>query len=532
MALNIKTIQQVAAFMADSLIQAANNNEPDTSKHIDPSIRNSLIRSIVLALSGGIDDNNRGIRKTEKEIFPGTAGEQGLLIDWGVEFGINRNQPFKANGKIIFSGTVGGIIPISTPLQRANSVQYTTLSQVTIAEQTINVLSITRSGSTATLKTVDDHNLATGFVIDSIQGAVETEYNVSTTTITVTDNRTLTYTVSGTPSSPATGTITLTYTGASVNVIAALEGANGNADSGTQITLLSPIIDVDNTSLVTFDGLVGGLDIETIEALRGRIQERTSNLVNVFAAKGLESFIKEEIDGATRVFVQESFAPTKTVSLTSLTTDSAGVATAAPALPITDFINGSFITITGANESDLNVISKAAFQRPDDKIVFAIDIASSITGTGSISISYSTVPAGRVVIYPLFDNQINIIPSGQQVNDVKNIIIDPNNEVKPANTPDEFVIVKSAIAVLVPITFSSLSPNTTDMRNAISANLDGFFRNDTVLGQGLSLEQINNIIFTTTDSNGNTPVFDLSSPSGDTSIDDGEIATLGTVTFP
>lgn len=532
MALSIKTIQQIAAFIADSLIQAVNNNEPDTTKHIDPSIRNSLIRGLVLALTAGIDDNNRNIRKTEKEIFPGTATEQGLLIDWGVLFGVNRNQPFKATGKIIFSGTVGGIIPISTPLQRANSVQYITLSQTTIAAQTINVLSITRSGSTATLKTVDDHNLATGFVIDSIQGADQTEYNVTTATIAVIDNRTLTYTVSGTPVSPATGTITLTYTGASVDIEAVEEGADGNADSGTQLTLISPIVDVDNTSLVTSDGLVGGLDIEIIEALRARIQERTANLVNVFAAKGLEAFIKEEIDGATRVFVQDSFAPTKTVALTSLTTDSAGVATADPTLPITDFINGSFITITGANESDLNVINKAAFQRVDGKITFSIDIASSITGTGSISISYSTVPAGRVVIYPLFDNQVNIIPSGQQVNDVKDAIIDPNNEVKPANTPDEFVIVKSAIAVPVTITFSSLSPNTTDMRSAISANLDGFFRNDTVLGQDISLEQVNNIIFTTTDSNGNTPTFDLSLPSGDTAIDDGEIGTLGTITYP
>ena len=532
MALEIKTIQQVAAFIIDSLIQAVNNNEPDTTKHIDPSIRNSLIRGLVLALTAGIDDINRNIRKVEKEIFPENAGEQGLLIDWGVLFGINRNQPFKANGKIIFSGTVGGIIPISTLLQRANNIQYTTLSQVTITQQTINVLSITRSGSTATLTTVDDHNLATGFVIDSIQGADQTEYNVTNSTITATGNRTLTYTVSGTPVSPATGTITLTFTGASVNVNAVEEGADGNADSGTQLTLISPLVDVDNTSLVTFDGLVGGLDIETIEALRARIQERTSNLVNVFAAKGLEAFIKEEIDGATRVFVQDSFAPTKTVSLTSLTTDSAGVATADPALPITDFINGSFVTITGANEPDLNIVKNAAFQRVDGKIVFSIDIASSITGTGSISISYSTVPPGRVVIYPLFDNQVNIIPSGQQVNDVKNVIIDPDNEVKPANTPDEFVIVKSAIAVPVAITFTSLSPNTTDMRDAISANLDGFFRNDTVLGQDMSLEQINNIIFTTTDSNGNTPIFELSLPSGDTAIDDGEIGTLGTVTFP
>ena len=168
MALSIKTIEQLAAFIIDSLIQGVNNNEADTSKHIDPSIRNSLIRGLALALTAGVDDNNRNIRKTELEIFPGTAGEKGLLIPWGVLFGINRNQPFKATGKTVFSGTVGGIIPISTLIQRANSIQYVALEEVSILEQTINVSSITRSGSTATLITVDDHNLGTGFVIDLI----------------------------------------------------------------------------------------------------------------------------------------------------------------------------------------------------------------------------------------------------------------------------------------------------------------------------------------------------------------------------
>lgn len=531
MTLNIKTIAEQAAFMIDAVIQAVNNNEPDTTKHIDPSIRNSLIRSFILSLAAGIDDNNRNIKTVEKEIFPGTSTENGLLIDWGVLFGINRNQPFKASGKIVFSGTVGGTIPISTLLQRANAVQYTTLSAAVIALQTINVASITRSGSIATLTTVDDHNLATGFVIDSVQGAVETDYNVTIATITVTGKKTLTYTVTGTPSTPATGTITLTYTGASVDVNAVVAGSDGNTDSGTQLTLISPIPDVDNTAIVTFDALIGGLDVETIPVLGDRIQERTANLVNVFARKGLEIFIKENFDGVTRVFVQDSFALNKTVALAALSTDSEGVATANPAVAITDFINGSCINITGANEGDLNISNKVAFQRLDGDIVFSIEVASMITGTGTMLISYSTVPAGRVVIYPLLDNQTNIIPTAQQVNDIKAVIVDPDNEVKPANTPDQYVIVKAAVSVSVAITFTDLSPNTVDMRDAITDSLTGFFKNDTVLEQDISLEEINNIIFSTTDSSGNIPIFTLSVPAADTTIDEGEIGTLGTITF-
>ncbi len=532
MTLQIKLIEDQAALLVSSLVNAVNSNQPDTSKHIDPTIRNSLIRGLVESLTAGIDDNNRNLRTVEREVFPGTATENGLLIDWGVLFGINRNQPFQAAGGVIFSGTVGGTIPLGTTVQRANGIQYTTLAEAIIAETILSVQSITRVGTLATLTTVSDHNLANTFVIDSIQGADQTEYNLSNITITVTGKRTFTYIISGAPTSPATGTITLTYTGINADIVAVLNGADGNAINGTQLNLVSPIVNVDNTLLITFDGLIGGLDIETIESLRARIQSRTANLVNVFANKGLDFFIKESIDGVTRLFILDSFAPTKTVGLSDLDTDAEGIATAVPSVPITDFINGSFISITGANETDLNIVNKAAFQSVNGNIIFSIDIASLINGTGSMKITYSTVPAGRVVIYPLFDNQVNIIPTGQQLNDIKNAIIDPDNEVKPANTPDEFIIVKAAIAVPVDITFTSLSPNTIDMQDAISANITGFFRNETVLGQDLSLEQINNIIFTTTDSNGNTPTFVLSAPAIDVAVDEGEIATEGTVIYP
>ena len=66
------------------------------------------------------------------------------------------------------------------------------------------VTSITRSGATATV-TVTAHGYATGDMV-VIQAANETEYN-GTFIITVTGSNTFTYTVTGTPASPATGTI-------------------------------------------------------------------------------------------------------------------------------------------------------------------------------------------------------------------------------------------------------------------------------------------------------------------------------------
>ncbi len=65
------------------------------------------------------------------------------------------------------------------------------------------ITSITRSSTTATVTTTTPHGLNTGMSV-TISGATETEYNI-TAVITVGSTTTFTYTVAGTPTSPATG---------------------------------------------------------------------------------------------------------------------------------------------------------------------------------------------------------------------------------------------------------------------------------------------------------------------------------------
>jgi len=69
----------------------------------------------------------------------------------------------------------------------------------------VAVSSLTRSGATVTATTSAAHGYATARRIE-IRGAVETDYN-GDFTITVTGASTFTYTILGTPTSPATGTI-------------------------------------------------------------------------------------------------------------------------------------------------------------------------------------------------------------------------------------------------------------------------------------------------------------------------------------
>ena len=67
------------------------------------------------------------------------------------------------------------------------------------------VVGITRSGGTATVQVASTASLTSGDEVE-IRGAAQSEYNIIAT-ITVTDGTHFTYAVSGTPASPATGTI-------------------------------------------------------------------------------------------------------------------------------------------------------------------------------------------------------------------------------------------------------------------------------------------------------------------------------------
>lgn len=76
------------------------------------------------------------------------------------------------------------------------------------------VSSITRSGSTTTVTTSANHGYSVGDQV-VVLGATQTEYNGIQTVLSVPSATTFTYTVTGTPATPATGTIT---TNLSINV--------------------------------------------------------------------------------------------------------------------------------------------------------------------------------------------------------------------------------------------------------------------------------------------------------------------------
>jgi len=296
------SLSEIRSRLITDLIQSVNTGVSDTSKHIDPNIRNSLIKGFVDSMTAGFDENFDSIETLQKDLFPYSTEDEDVILDWAATYGITRKTATNASGLVTFSGDATTSIPSGTELQTASGLEYTTQALGTVSSNTVNITSLTRSGSLVTAVTASDHNLASGIEV-TISGATETDYNI-TATITVTDTDAFTYEVTTTPTSPATGSPQVTFVTASVEVQSSDVGLDYNAVSGTGLSLISPISGLDSNAFVQYTEITGGTDLESNEELRTRINERTANMAAPFTLAGLPSFIKENNSGVTRVWVQ------------------------------------------------------------------------------------------------------------------------------------------------------------------------------------------------------------------------------------
>ena len=447
--LNLPSIDTVINNLSTDLISSVNTGQTDITKQINPNIRNSLILAVVKSMGAGFDDNYRLVQEAIKEFFPQTTT---LYIDrWLGLYGVNKQQATQSSGNITIEGTASTIILAGTTFTTPSGIQYSSDASATVNTSTIGITSITRVGSTATVTTSSNHNLATS-ISTTLAGSDQSEYNL-TTDVIVTGLNTFTYQVVGTPTTPATGTITVSFTAANVSLTSSLSAAASNQDSGIQISLVSPLSGVNPDGFVQFSTISGGRDADTTPQLTARLLDKTSNSAAPFTIQGIPRFIKKNVAGVTRVFPQRA-----------------------------------------------------------------------------------TPAAGQATIYFVRDNDADsTIPSSSEAAVVKAAIIAgvPGVDgVLPLEMAEADLIVSPPTAVVMDFSFTTLSPNTDDMQNAITESLTDFFKNNTILETNVRATQYNNIIFSTLDSNGNQPAFALSAPSGDETIGAGEIAILGTISYP
>ena len=394
------------------------------------------------------------IRDLELEAFPQTATGSDLER-WGAYENLPRNAASAAFGVINVPATiVGEVVPIGA-VYNSDGLNYSP-SQAAAAENITGALSsLIRVGSTVTA-TFENHGLATGQTVN-ISGADQTEYN-GDFTINVNSEDTFTYSVEGSPTTPATGTIIFSSIFASVPVVCTSTGLLTNRSSGSVLTLTStPITNVSTTGFVTFSGLVGGAAEETDEGYRSRILLSRSTIEGVFTNDQIE-LAALGVAGNTRAFV----------------------------------ISPELSTCSGS----------------------------------------PTVPTpGQVAVYILRDNDPNITPTQVILDRTKEAIIE--NGRLPSNTSELDVFVLAPTLTPVNFTISGLTPDTSSMRSAVTANLQAFFEDNVQFGTNVTRESYLGAIQNTQDliTGDIIETFNVNTPAGDVSVGATSIAVIGTVNY-
>ena len=269
---------------------------------LDPTIYGTVINALAVSLANRSYDLQLEIEQLENQLFPQTATGE-YLERWAAYEGLVRQPASNATGKVnIFSSSEGIAIDVDQEFTN-NSNTYIAITNSSTTTNTVNISSLIRSGSEVTAISTD-HGLASSQSL-TISGANEAGYN-GTYSITVLDTDTFSYQVSGSPSSPATGTIYGEWIGCSVIVQSEETGTDYNLDSGAMLSLISPPTGIESSAYAQFSGITGGSEVETDTSLLNRTLQSRSNPVANFNDAAIEK-VCLNVPGVTRVLVKDVY---------------------------------------------------------------------------------------------------------------------------------------------------------------------------------------------------------------------------------
>lgn len=509
---------------------------------LNPSLRNEFCNAFAVAFGGRIYEAYLTIQELQKQSFPDTA--TGTFLErWGSYVNITRNPATGAAGRIVVTGTLGTSIAEGVTFNSTSSTVYTTQDEtidggiiypVTISAQTMTAFTLTSAFGYATMTFLTPHPFATGQTI-TVAGATPAGYNGSFVAF-VDDDLNVSYPITGTLTSPATGTITMSANMAVLPVTSAPDTGIGNEqsygvvtnlDSGMQITVITPIAGMVPIAYVGFDGVSGGADEENDTDLFIRIINRYQRPITPFNEAEIINQA-QTVPGVTRVFVEGPDTTVGSYVASSITrVDNIATVTMATAHGLS---SGDVVSITGASPSNYNVSNTGVLVNSPTTFLYIVSGSPASPATGVIRVAFPAVKPGQVkVLFTLDNDPSSIIPDGTVVDLVTAALL----EIKPAHMAKKDLMVLAPTPKAIDFNFAYIVPNTTTMQAAVKASLDEFFREGTSLSTPLLAKAYNNVIYSTNDPESGAPLRDyaLVSPTGDITIQVDELPVLGTVTF-
>ena len=212
------------------------------------------------------------------QMFPRLATEEQYIINnafvWTNNTIKRKNGSF-ASGSLIVTATQQTDIPSGTQFSTVDGIVYKSKTLRTCINQPFNIESLARVNNEAIVK-ITNHNLANGMNFEVI-GANEVAFN-GIQTITLIDKDYFKYSNIGVDE-VASGTVTGQYFGVIVEVESVEATAIANKSFANTISI-DDFIDYVENAYISFNGITGGTEEETLSSLKTRTNEFLENPTN------------------------------------------------------------------------------------------------------------------------------------------------------------------------------------------------------------------------------------------------------------
>ena len=352
------------------------------------------------------------------------------------------------------------------------------------------------------------------------------------------------------PATGASGIIVFTGTASSVipagTVVASSDGIEYETDGNVTISLAANVI-----SSLTRSGAVATAVTASphnlasgVSATIAGANETEYNVTEEITVTGPNSFTfpvagspATTATGSITASATSAYATVDALELGLAGNQDSGVelTVQTPIAGVDNTATVSYGTLAGGSDSETDDNLRSRFLSRLQNPVAQFNAASieakakEVAGVTRVFVQEITPAVGQVTVYFMRDNDTPAIPSGAEVVDVYNKLL----EILPANTDPLDMIVSAPGAVVVDFTFSDISPDTSSMKQAVENSLTQLFGEELSVGDDLTEDAYRSVIYNTVDTTTGQRVssFTLTAPSGTISISDTQIATKGAVTW-
>lgn len=421
----------------------------------------------------------------------------------------------KSSGYINFSGNIGGSIPSGSILtDKITSAKYQTLEDGTINYDSYSGTISAVYETYFVITTDNNHNLSSGLKIN-LTFAEDSDLDSEQSAI-ITGEKTVR--IDESISEDLEGTAIIISLNRALVETESVEAGSYNQTDGVALTLEESILNVNDNAYVNYSGLTGGRDAEVVTS-------SSDDNAGIFDDSDIETEIKK-MDNVTRVFVN---GPNSYLS--SIVPDNVRFLENVAIIEKEDhgLQTNSRIIVSGSYYPQFN--GEFSILKIDENsfLYWMSTIPSNAPEAETLTIQGQNIPNGSVKIAFVKDDQTDILPTTDEIEDAKDSLMN----IAPINIAEQNIIIENPVLKTVSISISYDTPNTTEMKEAITEALKEFFVSESItLGCTVYLNDIIYTIKNTRDSSGNAPEnVNVIAPTANTTSELNELIVLGDVTY-